>query len=116
LNYCNPDLKEEDGCNKRFARSELILQLALNHREKLVPDLPTSTSLRMTMFASSPRMTKTGSSRRKRAKSGRQRVEGSFEDLLDRAGIKDFRFHDLRHRFASWYVYARRKMHVFGYR
>jgi integrase len=26
------------------------------------------------------------------ATSGRQRVEGSFEDLLERAGIKEFRF------------------------
>jgi integrase len=38
------------------------------------------------------------------AKSGRQRLEGSFEDLLERAGIRDFRFHDLRHTFASWYM------------
>jgi integrase len=38
------------------------------------------------------------------AKSGRQRLEGSFEDLLDRAGIRDFRFHDLRHTYASWFM------------
>jgi integrase len=38
------------------------------------------------------------------SKGKRQRVEGSFEDLLERANIKDFRFHDLRHTFASWYM------------
>lgn len=37
-------------------------------------------------------------------KSGRQRLEGSFDDLLERARIIDFRFHDLRHTFASWYM------------
>ena len=38
------------------------------------------------------------------AKSKRQRLEGSFENLLGRAKIRDFRFHDLRHTFASWYM------------
>jgi integrase len=38
------------------------------------------------------------------AKGERQRVEGSFEDLLERADIQDFRFLDLRHTFASWYM------------
>ena len=38
------------------------------------------------------------------ATSGRQRVEGSFVDLLERAKIRDFRFHDLRHTFASHYM------------
>lgn len=37
-------------------------------------------------------------------KSGRHRLEGSFEDLLKRAHIRDFWFHDLRHTFASWYM------------
>jgi integrase len=37
-------------------------------------------------------------------KSKRQRLEGSFEDLLNRAKIRDLWFHDLRHTFASWYM------------
>ena len=34
----------------------------------------------------------------------RRRLEGSFDDLLERSEIRDFRFHDLRHTFASWYM------------
>jgi integrase len=38
---------------------------------------------------------------RAKAVGKRRRLEGSFEDLLKRAKIRDFRFHDLRHTFAS---------------
>jgi integrase len=37
-------------------------------------------------------------------KAGRPRLEGSFDDLLVRAKIQNFWFHDLRHTFASWYM------------
>jgi integrase len=37
-------------------------------------------------------------------KGERQRVEGSFETVLDVVGPRDFRFHDLRHTFASWFM------------
>jgi integrase len=43
----------------------------------------------------------TGFSAETGRENGRQPVEGSFEDLLDRSGIKDFRFHDLRHTFGD---------------
>jgi integrase len=38
------------------------------------------------------------------ATSGRQRADKSFHELLDRADIRDFRFHDLRHTYAAWYM------------
>jgi integrase len=38
------------------------------------------------------------------ATGARQRVEGSFETVLELAGVRDFRFHDLRRTFASWFM------------
>jgi Phage integrase family len=39
-------------------------------------------------------------------KSGRRlfpsSIRRAFENAVERAGVKDFRFHDLRHTFASW--------------
>jgi hypothetical protein len=37
------------------------------------------------------------------AKRERQRVDKSFGTILELAGVEDFRFHDPRHTFASWY-------------
>ena len=41
-------------------------------------------------------------------------VRETFMNLLERAGIKDFRFHDLRHTFASHLVMAGVPLHTVG--
>src|SRR5262249_14449180 len=33
-----------------------------------------------------------------------RRIRTAFENAVARAGLKDFRFHDLRHHFASWFM------------
>ena len=38
------------------------------------------------------------------SKGERQRVESSFETILELAEIQNFCFHDLRHTFVSWYM------------
>jgi integrase len=43
-------------------------------------------------------------SRKRGAKGERQRVEGSFETVMELADIRGFRFHDLRHTFPSWFM------------
>ncbi len=37
-------------------------------------------------------------------RTGRQRVDQPFQTLKELAGLEHFRFHDLRHTFASWYM------------
>jgi hypothetical protein len=48
------------------------------------------------------------------ATSGRKRLEGSFDDLLGQAKICNFRFHDLRHTFASWFMMLRGDLYTFA--
>ena len=37
-------------------------------------------------------------------RTGRQRVDQPFQTVRELAGLENFRFHDLRHSFASWYM------------
>lgn len=49
------------------------------------------------------------------AKAGRpvhQTGTRAWREALDRAGIKDFRWHDLRHTWASWHVQSGTPLHV----
>ena len=47
-----------------------------------------------------------------RGKPVRQVNTKAWRQALKRAGIKDFRWHDLRHTWASWHVQAGTPLHV----